>query len=122
MSGYDRSSWQDLETFTGRVALPDDVEHGSAVFAVGDAERPRPLPMLLPQPVIWWAEEGPRAAVAVQGEAHEVEDGSTAEVVGLVLPEGGTVLVLLEDVDLVEETDPVWVDLMEEALAAGDDD
>jgi hypothetical protein len=47
------------------------------------------------------------------------------EVLGLVLPDGRTVISLLEDVDEVDPTDPVWVALVEgdgEDLGEDEDD
>lgn len=119
--GYDTRSWEGLTTFSNRCATPEDVDSGAAVFAISETIGGRPLPMPLPQPVIWWAEEGEIAGVAVQAEAHQTEDGDPMEVVGVVLPDGGTVVVLLEDVDLVESTDPFWVDLIENAMGDEDD-
>lgn len=120
--GYDTRTWERLPTFANRCATPEDVDAGTAVFAMGETVRGRPLPMPLPQPVIWWADEGEVAGVAVQAEAHETEDGDPMEVVGVVLPDGGTIVVLLEDVDLVESTDPFWRDLVEGAIDDEEED
>ena len=80
--------------------------------------------MDLPQPVIWWSDDGEQAAVVVQAEAHETEDGELMEVVGLILPYGEGMVALLEDVDLVDDSDPVWRDLVEAAIGdeTGDED
>jgi hypothetical protein len=78
--------------------------------------------MDLPQPVIWWSDDGEQAAVAIQAEAHETDDGETMEVVGLVLPDGGGAVALLEDVDLVDDADPVWRKLVSEAVDGVDTD
>jgi hypothetical protein len=120
--GYDTLTWERLPTFSDRCATPEDVDSGNAVFALGETVKGRPLPMPLPQPVIWWADEGEVAGVAVQAEAHETEDGDPMEVVGVVLPDGGTIVVLLEDVDLVESTDPFWRDLVEGVLDDEEDE
>ena len=72
--------------------------------------------MDLPQPVIWWADDGEQAAVAVQAESHDSEDGETMEVLGLILPDGEGAVALLEDVDLVDDTDPTWRGLVEAAV------
>jgi hypothetical protein len=103
-----------LRTLKDRTAAPDDIENGRAVYALGDTHNPRTLPVDLPQPVIWWSDEGEVAAVAVQAEAHDTDDEQTLEVLGLVLPDGETAVALLEDVDLVDDTDPVWLELLEE--------
>ncbi|HEY8618347.1 hypothetical protein [Phenylobacterium sp.] len=115
--GYDVEDWSRLAGFGGRVATLEDVQAGRAVFALGDTEDPRPIDMDLPQPVIWWDEdEGEQAAVAVQAEAHGTEDGETMEVLGLILPDGAGVVALLDDVDLVDDSDPVWRRLVTEAV------
>lgn len=69
--------------------------------------------------MIWWADDGEQAAVAVQAEAHDSEEGETMEVLGLILPDGEGAVALLEDVDLVDDTDPTWRRLVE--LAIGDE-
>src|ERR1700756_2047169 len=120
--GYDVDDWTRLKAFTGAVAPLDDVQAGRAVFALGDTLDARPLEMELPQPVIWWEDDGEQAAVAVQAEAHTTEDGETMEVLGLILPDGGGAVALLDDVDLVDDSDPTWRDLVERAVDAGDDD
>ena len=72
--------------------------------------------MDLPQPVIWWEADGEQGAVAVQAETHLGPDGEEMEVLGLILPDGGGAVALLEDVDLVDDTDPVWRRLVTEAV------
>jgi hypothetical protein len=113
--GFDVDDWRRLKPFSGAVAALDDVQAGRAVFALGDTTDPRPLAMALPQPVIWWSDEGEQAAVAVQAEIHG-GDGETLEVLGLILPDGGSAVALLEDVDLVDDSDPTWRDLVERAI------
>lgn len=121
--GYDVDDWTRLIPFTGAVATLDNVQARRAVFALGDTDAPRPIDMDLPQPVIWWADEGEQAAVAVQAEAHTGPDGELMEVLGLILPDGDAVVALLDDVDLVDETDPVWQALVTAAIdpSAADD-
>jgi hypothetical protein len=75
--------------------------------------------MDLPQPVIWWEADGEQAAVAVQAESHLGDDGEEMEVLGLILPDGGGAVALLEDVDLVDDSDPVWRRLVAEAVDPG---
>jgi hypothetical protein len=122
--GFDADDWSRLKAFTGAVATLDDVQANRAVFALGDTVDPRPLDMALPQPVIWWDDDGEQAAVAVQAEAHTTSEGEAMEVLGLILPDGGGAVALLEDVDLVDDTDPTWRDLVTQAVdpAAADDD
>ena len=114
--GFDVDDWSRLAPFTGKVATLEDVQARKAIFALGETGRPHPIDMDLPQPVIWWSEDGEQAAVAVQAEAHETDEGETMEVVGLVLPDGGGAVALLEDVDLVDDGDPVWRKLVSEAV------
>ena len=120
--GYDVDDWSRLTAFTGRVATLDDVQATRAVFALDDTERPFPLDMDLPQPVIWWEEDGEQAAVAVQAECHTNAEGEEMEVVGLILPDGEAAIALLEDVDLVDDTDPVWRKLVSSAVDGVDPD
>lgn len=120
--GFDIDDWRRLKPFAGAVATLDDVQAGRAVFALADTTDPRPLDMELPQPLIWWEDDGEQAAVAVQAEAHTGSGGELMEVLGLILPDGGSAVALLEDVDLVDDTDPTWRDLVARAVDAADDD
>lgn len=121
--GFDVDDWSRLKAFTGAVATLDDVQARRAVFALGDTDDPRVIDMDLPQPVIWWEDDGEQAAVAVQAETHVGKDGEPMEVLGLILPDGDAAVALLDDVDLVDDTDPTWRDLVERAIdpAAADD-
>lgn len=114
--GYDVEDWRRLTPFTAAVATLDDVQARRAVFALGDTTDARVLEMELPQPVIWWEEDGEQAAVAVQAEVHTNADGEIMEVLGLILPDGDAAVALLEDVDLVDDTDPTWRDLVDRAI------
>lgn len=122
--GFDADDWSRLKPFTGRVATLDDVQARRAVFALGDSEDPQVIDMDLPQPVIWWDDDGEQGAVAVQAEVHAGAFGEPMEVLGLILPDGDAVVALLDDVDLVDDTDPHWRRLVDEAIdpnAAEDD-
>ena len=121
--GVDVDDWRRLATFTGAVAALDEVQSGRAVFALSDTTEPRVLEMELPQPVIWWEEDGEQAAVAVQAESHLGADGEEMEILGLILPDGEGAVALMEDVDLVDDTDPTWRDLVTRAIdpSAADD-
>lgn len=114
--GFDVDDWARLTPFAGAVATLDDVQAGKAVFALGDTEEARVIDMELPQPIIWWEEDGEQAAVIVQAEAHVGPDGELMEVLGLILPDGGGAVALLDDVDLVDDTDPTWRDLVARAV------
>jgi len=111
--GFNAKDWPFLATFQGRCADPHDVDAGAAVFALGDTFNGRILPMTLPQPVIWYDDDDEFAAVAVQAEIHETEEGEVLQVLGLVLPHGRTVIGFVDDVDEVDATDPVWLSLLE---------
>lgn len=113
--GFDVDDWSRLVPFTGAVATLDDVEARRAVFALADTTAPKPLDMELPQPVIWWDDDGEQAAVAVQAEEHGGDDGETMQVLGLILADGASAVALLDDVDLVDDTDPTWRKLVAEA-------
>lgn len=114
--GFDVDDWARLKPFSDRLATPQDVERREAIFALADTHNGRVIDMDLPQPVIWWSEDGDQAAVAVQAEAHDTDEGQTMEVLGLVLPDGEGAVALLDDVDLVDDTDPVWRRLVSEAV------
>ena len=118
--GYDADDWSRLTPFNGRIATLDDVQAKAAVFALSDTADPRVITMDLPQPLIWWEADGEQAAVAVQAESHLGPDGDEMDVLGLILPDGSAVVALLEDCDLVDDTDPVWRRLVEEAVGEED--
>ena len=118
--GYDIDDWSRLKAFTGAVATLEDVQARRAVFALGDTDDPRPIDMPLPQPLIWWEADGEQAAVAVPAESHLGPDCEVMEVLVLILPDGGGAVALLEDVDFVDDTDPVWRRLVTEAVDGAD--
>jgi len=123
--GFTAKTWRTLATFQGRCASPHDVDAGAAVFALGDTFNGRTLVMELPQPVIWYDEDEEFAAIVVQAEVHESEEGEVLQVLGLVLPQGRTVIGFVDDVDEVDDTDPVWLSLLDadrEAAEEDDDD
>ena len=114
--GFDVDDWSRLKPFMGAVATLEDVQARRAVFALADTVSPHPLVMDLPQPLIWWDDDGEQGAVAVQAETHGGPDGEVLEVLGLILPDGGSAVALLDDVDLVDDTDPTWRALVENAV------
>lgn len=118
--GYDADDWSRLTAFAGRIATLDDVQAKRAVFALDDTEDPRVIDMELPQPVIWWEEGGEQAAVAVQAESHIGPEGDEMDVLGLILPDGSAAVALLEDCDPVDDTDPVWRKLVDDAIDMDD--
>ena len=120
--GFDVDDWSRLKAFTGAVATLEDVQARRAVFALADTISPHPLVIDLPQPLIWWEDDGEQAAVAIQAEVHTNSDGETMEVLGLILPDGGSAVALLDDVDLVDDTDPTWRALVENAVDGAEGD
>ena len=120
--GFDVDDWSRLKPFVGAIATLEDVQAHRAVFALGDTEDSWLIDMDLPQPLIWWEDDGEQAAVAVQAEAHVGSDGETMEVLGLILPDGSSAIALMDDVDLVDDTDPTWRDLVASAVDQADDD
>jgi len=121
--GFDVDDWGRLKAFNRAVATLEDVQAKAAIFALADTQNAKVLEMDLPQPLIWWSDDGEQAAVAVQAESHETDDGETMEVLGLIFPDGGGGVALLDDVDLVDDTDPMWRRLVAEAIGdeSGDD-
>lgn len=118
--GFTAEDWARKPTFGGRCAAPADVEAGRAVFALGDTINGRPMAMAMPQPVIWYEEGEQFAALIVQAEVHETEDGDTLQVLGLLLSMGRTAVGFMEDIEEVEATDPVWLSLIEADSEGGD--
>lgn len=121
-AGFDVDDWSRLKPFTGAVATLEDVQARKAIFALGDTEAGSTIDMDLPQPIIWWEEDGEQAAVVVQAESHVGSDGEIMEVLGLILPDGSGAVALMDDVDLVDDTDPTWPDLVTNAVDASDGD
>ena len=122
-AGFTALTWRGVEVFAGRCATPRDVQDGLAVFALGDTRDAQPFEEPLPQPVIWYDEDEAVAALIIQAEAHDTEEGERLEIVGLLLPGGDTRVGFVEDLEEVEASDPAWLDLIEaaglEADAAG---
>jgi hypothetical protein len=111
--GFTETDWARATVFTGRLATPADVDAAAAVYALGDTYNGRPMAMSLPQPVIWYEDEEQFAALIVQAEVHETEDGEVLQVLGLLLPDGRTAVGFMDDIDEVDATDPVWLSLLE---------
>jgi hypothetical protein len=120
--GFDALSWKTTKAFNGRCAMPQDVELGGAVFALADTHHGHPIDMALPSPVIWYEDEEEFAALAVQAESHESEDGEELEVLGLILPGGRTAVAFVEDVEFVTDQDHTWLALLEADLEIEDED
>jgi hypothetical protein len=111
--GFDASNWRFAPVFGGHCATPADVEGAAAVFALADTLNGQPIDLDKPAPVIWYAEDEEFAALVVQAEAHETDEDGRREVLGLLLPGGGTAAVFLDDVEFVAASDPVWRSLLE---------
>ena len=120
--GFDAFTWKLVRPFDGHCATPADVESARAVFALSDTFNGRVLPIDKPAPVVWFGEDEEFAALIIQAEAHETEDGEAMEVLGLLLPNGDTAVALQDDVELVEESDPVWLSLLDADIEDEDED
>jgi hypothetical protein len=111
--GFTASDWRAVPIFEGRCATQDDLEQAGAVFALADTVNGRPVQMAKPSPVIWHAEDEQFAALVVQAEYHETEDEGALEFLGLLLPDGQTVVVFAKDLEFVAAEDPVWESLLQ---------
>lgn len=120
--GFDAMTWRLVKPFEGHCATPTDVEEARAVFALADTFNGRPMEMKKPAPVVWFGEDEEFAALVIQAEVHETEDGEAMEVLGLLLPNGDTAVALVEDVEMVDETDPAWLSLLDADLEDADED
>jgi hypothetical protein len=123
-AGFTAETWNTVPVFAGRVATQADVEAGRAVFALGETYDAQAFDDPLPQPVIWTDEEADEefAALIVQAEQHETEEGEQLQVLGLLLPQGRTVVAFTEDVAEVDAANPDWLALLEADLAVDEED
>ncbi len=124
MAGFTADSWKAVATFSGRIALQADVDGHAAVFALADTLNAVVFEEPLPQPVIWYDDDADEefAALIVQAESHETDDGQELQVLGLLLPDGRTAVAFTEDVEEVAGDNPDWLALLEADLAPQDDE
>lgn len=120
--GFDAFTWRLVRPFAGRCATPADVEEARAVFALSDTFNGRVMEIDKPAPVVWFGEDEEFAALVIQGEVHETEEGEAMEVLGLLLPNGDTAVALVEDVEMVTDADPAWLSLLDADLEDEDED
>ena len=122
--GFTAQSWRTVRCFGGRLATAADVEQGVAVFAFGETFHAAAFEEPLPQPVIWYDEDAEQAfaALIVQAESHQTEDGEELQVLGLLLPDGRTAVGFTEDVQEVAGDDADWRALLDADLAPDEDD
>ena len=122
--GFDASNWRAASSFQGRVATQADVDAHAAVFALAETFDAAPFEEPLPQPVIWYDDEAEAefAALIVQAESHHTEDGEELQVLGLLLPDGHTVVAFTDDVEEVSGDDQDWLDLIVADLATPGED
>jgi hypothetical protein len=120
--GFSAQTWSAAKTFSGRCATRADVDAGAAVFALEDTDNGQAFEEPLPQPVIWHDEAESVAALIVQAESHETEDGEQLGVLGLLLPNGTTKVGFVDDVEEVDGADPDWLALIDAALDPDDAD
>ena len=123
MSGFTPDTWRTVPTFSGRVAVPADVEGGPAVFALAETHDAQPFEEPLPQPAIWYDEDAEEefAVLIVQAESHHTEDGDELQVLGLLLADGRTAVAFTDNVEEVAGEDADWLDLLEADLATEDE-
>ncbi len=123
VSGFTATTWTTVATFSGRIALQADVNAHGAVFALVDTVNAVVFEEPLPQPVVWYDDEADEefAALIVQAESHEADDGQELQVLGLLLADGRTAVAFTEDVEEVSGDDPGWLDLLAADLAPQDD-
>jgi hypothetical protein len=123
-AGFTAQTWSAVATFTGRVATQADVEAGRAVFALAETYDAQAFDEPLPQPVIWTDEEADEefAALIIQAEQHETEEGEQLQVLGLLLPQGRTVVAFTEDVEEVDAANTDWLALLEADLSVEEGD
>ncbi len=116
-------TWKAVATFSGRVALQAAVDAHAAGFALADTVNAVVFEEPLPQPVIWYDEDADEefAALIVQAESHETDDGQELQVLGLLLPDGRTAVAFTEDVEEVAGDNPDWLDLLAADLAPHDE-
>ena len=124
MPGFTDETWRAVATFSGRVAIQADVDAHAAVFALADTVNAVAFEEPLPQPVIWYDDEADEefAALIVQAESHQTDDGQELQVLGLLLPDGRTAVAFTEDVQEVAGDNPDWLDLLAADLAPQDDE
>ncbi len=124
MSGFTGQTWKAAAIFSGRVARQVDVDAHAAVFALADTVNAVVFEEPLPQPVIWYDEDADEefAALIVQAESHETDDGQELQVLGLLLPDGRTAVAFTEDVEEVAGDNPDWLALLDADLGLPDDD
>ncbi len=122
--GFTAQTWAQAQTFAGRVATQADVEAGKAVFALAETHDAMAFEEPLPQPVIWTDDDADEefAALIVQAEQHQTQDGEELQVLGLLLPSGRTVVAFTEDVEEVSADNTDWLALLEADLAAEEAD
>lgn len=121
-AGFDAFTWKLVRPFDGHCATPADVEAARAVFALADTFNGRVMAIAKPAPVVWFGEDEEFAALIIQAEVHETEDGEEMEVLGLLLPNGDTAVALHDDVEMVDESDPAWLSLLDADIEDEDED
>ena len=124
MPSFTASTWTSVVTFSGRIALQADVDAHAAVFALADTVNAAVFEEPLPQPVIWYDDDADEefAALIVQAETHETEDGQPLQVLGLLLPDGRTAVAFTEDVEEVASDNADWLGLLAADLTPQDDE
>ena len=122
--GFTADTWKTVATFSERLAHQADVDAHAAVFALTDTLNAAVFEEPLPQPVIWYDDEAEEefAALIIQAESHEAEDGQELQVLGLLLPGGRTAIAFTEDVEEVAGDNADWLGLLAADLSPQDDE
>jgi hypothetical protein len=104
-----RRAWREVPCMRGALATREDVRAARAVFHVADPANTtaRPAAMSLPALALWPdpdANNLPRPVVVIQ-----VEHGGNRTVAGIRFLDGGNGVCLLEELEMIEETDYRWL-------------
>jgi len=106
----ERNQWQQVPCMTGRLATEADVKAGCAVFYLGNVDEApaRPADLKLPALALQRDEDsGDLTPVVV----IQVEEGESQCMVGVRFFPGGNGICSLEELELIDERDPRFVQL-----------
>jgi hypothetical protein len=102
----DRARWRLVPHMGGTLATEGDVEAGRAVFFLGNVDETpaRPSTMRLPALALWPDPDlgSHRPVIVIQVEVGQ------QEVAGIRFLEGGNGVCLLEELEIIDETDRRW--------------
>ena len=106
----DLEDWVNTTCMRGRCATVDDVREGRAAFCMANLDEipAWPVDLDLPQLALLKLEEGDERVVVVVIQAEESEIQQT---VGVRFIEGGNAICLFEELELIDETHPKFLEL-----------